>query len=128
MMDEEFVRANCNDPLHTTHTYGGSACAIVSADNVRLGFGVNEAEAWSAAVEFTRDRLEQIRQLETEIEAQSHRERQCAGLWWEWANDPEGAHPSQSDYIVREVRKYVREKRILSRLESILADLKRGMK
>lgn len=100
MSDEEFVRENWN----LVHRCDGSyLCKPKGRILVQDGHGLwLEFKAWSAAAAFTRDRLEEIRQLEEEIALVS---KDCDGC---------NQCPAWN--------------RILTRLNRDLAALKTGMK
>lgn len=120
MSDEEFVKTHWPQ-AHLLDGRYSTSLVWVSKEHL---FG-----DWVYAAEFTRDRLEEIRQVRREIEEVAFRERDAArGPWREWAESSAGAHPSHADYITRSAQHQVVWSRILARLESILADLTPGMK
>jgi hypothetical protein len=97
MTDEEFVRANWEN----VHRCDGSYILISKGGHRNFA----DFPGWQAAAQFTRDRLEAIRQIEEEIE---WLRGMCA--WRE-----HGIYGPRYD-------------RILAREQAALADLKRGMK
>jgi hypothetical protein len=108
MSDEEFVRSVWRK-VHVTKQRNHRPYWVHSTTTY-LGNGPfgTESEMWSAAAAFTRERLESVRQVEEEIE------------WIQDCIDMSG--------IVHPERGIPEQRRILARLESIRADLKRGMK
>ena len=74
------------------------------------------------------ERLDQIEQLREEVALQAGRVSACElEAWFSWVRSADGMHESHADYMVRQVRRYFRELRILARLNDALAELKRGM-
>jgi hypothetical protein len=120
MSDEEFVRSvwrkvhvtkqRNHRPywVHSTTTYLGNG-----------PFGT-ESEMWSAAAAFTRERQEQVRQAEFDIDHVT-KFRDAVGRCCH-------EHPYTSQTLDVEIPNLQSWQRILARLESIRADLKRGMK
>ena len=99
--DERFVREYWRDVYDD-----GYSVHIIDA-----GRFTGAIHRWSAATEFTRTRLKQIRQVEEEIEQLSEPPDTENGEYW-----------SYSPAFVK-----IRE-RILAREQSALVELKRGMK
>jgi len=102
MTDEEYVRSkwrNCATKRDEHNRW------LMFTNNAmyRAVFADSLEKLWAAAAEFTRERLEQIRQLEEEIA---------------WLSD--GIDVTGDDEPIGE--------RILAREQAALADLKRGMK
>lgn len=108
-MDEngEYVRAN----WEWAHYLPNFRCVVISDGNQATDPSTrfDGPEAWAAAAEFTRERLEQIRQLEED----------CAMGRRLLSEAAEFDENSRDSCIFS---------RILARLESALADLKRGMR
>lgn len=115
MTDREFVESMWDTPraerlyrdsMHMDSEEWPDEWRVYNNDNATLSrvWG-NRSKAWQAAAEYTRTRLEEIRQLEVEIGqvamAASKDESLIRGRIWA---------------------------RIQTRLESLLADLRRGMK
>jgi hypothetical protein len=108
MTDEEFVRqhwegARCRKE-ERFHPWNGFEI-VVSDRYCALAVRGSEAEAWSAAAEFTRKRQEQIRQVEEEIR---------------FVESFSCVATNMADEAAR--------LRTRDRLKAALADLKRGMK
>jgi len=80
----------------------------------------SKEKVWSAAAEFTRERLEQIRQVEEEFTVLDIDQ---GNNWRDACKIPDFSMLRGFAFT-----QYVRRARTMSRLESILADLKRGMK
>lgn len=98
MTDEEFVRQHWFLVLDD-----GYSVEVVNG----IKFAGNR-NRWSAAAEFTRNRREQIRQVEREIEAV----RAAQEYWIRYTDDP----------------KICLWSRILAREQAALAELRRGMR
>jgi hypothetical protein len=131
MTDKEYVKehwVNCHSFDHTEccGDENGEGTWRVSLEGTRTPWRKSEGEAWYAAAEYTRNRLEEIRCMESEIRMVRFQCDRAAfdsmkvidGTCCTLSRELEGAYASCS----------FRWARILSRLESILADLKRGMK
>ena len=80
---------------------------------------------WSSAAEFTRDRLEEIRQLRAEIDRWTPDVDQSSEDWREWAH--ERAPSVDQNYVREAICGHCRDVRTLVRLHVALAELKRGM-
>ena len=109
MTDEEYVRARWE--VHTAFPNGNGKYYLALAPDKCLdgefdGQFDTEAEAWSAARAFTENREREIAEVEEEIAL-------IANL---------GSHVKQEAFAV-DIRK-----RILSREQAVLAELRRGMK
>jgi hypothetical protein len=131
MTDEELVRANWDwVQVRLAKPFEGIAKGKWMARLPMLPFshhGFNtEAEAWAAAASFTRERLEQVRQLERELLIQ-HNLRDM------YARDTKACINWTCSILGRGLEgawatcAYTVGRTIL-RLESALADLKRDMK
>lgn len=123
--DEEFVRAHWEQPELTDHTI---CCAEDESDapyRVQIGlivckWAASPEGAWSAAAAYTRERLEEVRQLRREVDYM-RREWQTVSVWVD-------VDMTDGNSDVDGVRDLHVCSRILSRLESILADKLRGMR
>jgi len=104
--DEKFVREHFDGVWLRGARKSGCWVQWGEASLGRLVF--SEAEAWSAAAAFTRQRLEEIRQVEEEIE--------------NIRSSSEGLQENGEYYRMRVFD------RILAREQAALAELKRGMK
>jgi hypothetical protein len=127
MTDEQFVREHweridAHDWVNHINGDTGFLIAIEpSCEDGSIGIGMEfheeakpKSQAWSAAAEFTRDRLEEIRQLEEEIAmVRGDRDDMLRHINFH-----------ELEWIVE----CARWSRILARLESALEDLKKGMK
>jgi hypothetical protein len=80
-------------------------------------------EAWSAAAEFTRERLEQIRQVEQEVGKVDYEQNEAFMLIRDVP--PKSVH---LEMIVMWVRSLCATSRILAREQAALAELKKGMR
>jgi hypothetical protein len=110
MSDEEYVRgvweeANAGDDAAGVLAGPYWVCIY---DRKRWFYGHTEADAWSAAAEFTRNRLEQIKQVEEEI-------RLLQSMVILLRSEPMDATAP----VYR---------RTIARLEAALAELRKGMK
>ena len=81
-------------------------------------------DSWAAAAEFTRNRLEEIRQVEREIE-ELLTFSGSGGDWCEWGI--EGPYVADKE-VASLIRGYTTRCRILAREQAALAELKRGMR
>ena len=125
--DEKFVRDHWEVHVSWGRTFPGHSTPtfhlklpVIWHDGLNVMFAQSAEKAWSAAAEFTRERLEQIRQIEEEyvvLGANQIRAWREAGLCSDWSE-------GRTFFFVE----WVRIARTMSRLESILAGLKRGMK
>jgi hypothetical protein len=87
-------------------------------DNDCKGFN----EVWSSAAEFTRSRLEEIRQVEREID-------RIENYFWSASNWQENLDDlEEQGQVVDAVRQQCADVRIVARLQAALAELKRGMR
>jgi hypothetical protein len=107
--DEQFVREMWVDCCVEDHS---TCCGPFEPIRVRMTdsmsrWAATAEQAWSAAAVFTRERLEQIRQVEEEIE---------------WLNSNECAIHTQLR------RKEKLRLRILAREQAALTELKKGMR
>jgi hypothetical protein len=127
MTDQEYVRANwiraelCPCPYNNRFntSLGGRGFTLSNPSEEDT-----PEEAWSAAAEFTRERLEQIRQLEAEIDAADvMRKSSTAAVKGAVLR---GEH--DLPFLLEDVRSTCAWQRILARLEAALDDLNRGMK
>jgi hypothetical protein len=84
-----------------------------------------EDAVWSSAAEFTRSRLEEIRQLRAEIDRWTPDVDQSSEDWREWAH--ERAPSADQNYVREAICGHCRDVRTLARLQAALAELKRGM-
>jgi hypothetical protein len=112
--DKEFVLAHWGNGFDENYTDDHQFFFIAD-------IGVN-FDSWSSAAEFTRSRLEEIRQLERDID----RIENCfwsASNWQDNLDDLE-----EQGQVVDAVRQQCADVRIVSRLQAALAELKRGMK
>lgn len=106
MTDEETVKAawvNIGE-----YDYGGSTKYVYLADAPREFSGTGKAKAWAAAADFTRDRQEQIRQVREEINLLLSMVILLT------------TEPGDLTAPIYE--------RTIARLESILTDMRKGMK
>jgi len=87
--------------------------------------GCKQFEVWAVAAEFTRERQEQIRQLQEEI-ARERRFHVSCEEWVDWIKDVAGS--MDSDDVVHAMRGHHANCRIRARLEAELAKLQQGMK
>jgi hypothetical protein len=108
MTDEEYVRTHWRAQAGQIGAGYWKVVGITSDRAIHLGDGSGNAEAWSAAAEYTRNRLEEIRQVDGEIIL-------LRGMIALLASE-------QGDLTAPIYA------RTIARLEAILADLKRGMK
>ena len=93
----------------------------------QIGFE-NAEEAWKAAAEFTRERLEGVRQLREEIGQMGDlRDMKYIDILNATETNGVGDLIDDNDWIVTIVRDLCEYCRTLKRLETILAELKRGM-
>jgi hypothetical protein len=106
MDDEEFVRAHWEEPTYFRPAHVINVSSGYTQDSVVSG--ESEDAAWSAAAEFTRERLEQIRQIKQEMSL-------LGGMVVLLSVEP----GDETAPIYQ---------RTIARLEAALADLKRGMK
>jgi hypothetical protein len=110
MTDEEYVRAN----WVRANYFPMSKCVAICDGSQTTGpmtcFDGPDTQAWAAAAAFTRDRLEKIRQLERQIELVQD-EADANGWLWN----------------AERMRDHATWMMLRHRLESALADLKRGM-
>jgi hypothetical protein len=123
MTDEEYVRAHwefCStsraNSLWGVHVGSRGELTLVPHPLVET-----EPDAWAAAAEFTRERLEQIRQLEeeiTQIQCDIVRASKEADEWQSGGMDVLASSWNDTEWCYS---------RILARLESALADLRQGM-
>jgi hypothetical protein len=130
MANEQFVREHWSEPWladsHDGKHYGivlaTASLAVWSKDRSGWAeFGTPE-QAWSAAAAFTRERLEQIRQVEEEITQVGH----ALGKEIAQKREDEGAGydvlaSDDEDHVVI-------WNRILAREQAALAELKKGMR
>lgn len=116
MTDEEFVKAH----WVMTHICDGSyrhyQRGTILLQDVNHHFF--DFPDWPAAAEFTRERLEEIRQLEAEVDL-------VAEGWNGWNN---ALNEARGRIWVDDVVIVIRTMRILSRLEFLLAEARLGMK
>ena len=123
--DEELVRSaweRCRVRFSEPHEGYAQGVYVAEVPMWKTSHKV-ESEAWSAAAEFTRERLEQVRQVEQEIELL----RPSVGSdceWVAWIENGWGLPEFQAGNI----RNYVGWARILAREQATVAELKRGMK
>jgi hypothetical protein len=107
MSDEEFVRQHWERRLSCIEIVKGH-WIINGFTEIYKGqvsdFPKSPEANWAAAAEFTRDKLEQIRQVEEEI------------LWIRWSR---ATVAQEDDFDIKE--------RIMRRLQDALTELKRGM-
>jgi len=125
--DEEFVRE------HWERVHTGAAALHLSDYCASIVVNAEEFPDWSAAAAFTRERLEQIRQVEEEcglLESLApviHRDD--LHMWAGIDADPDDATIDDCETIAIDNSKFqCRVQRILAREQAILAELKRGMK
>jgi hypothetical protein len=123
MTDREFVESVWDNVIGI-YNYGGHTTYVSVARTGWVFMGGSEQEAWSAAAEFTRNRLEEIRQLDDEI---GMIECRIAFSLGEVAHVLAGEQRNPESIAIG-VKWGTRWSRILSRLEAIRADLTRGMK
>lgn len=128
MSDEEFVRQHWVRAEDCPHDVNGSPKGV----SISLGgqgftracvpdpYARSFSEAWTAAAEFTRDRLEQIRQIEEEIEYLNTQIAVSDYRLKQNLNDPYDAAWWS--------KRAGAEKRILSHEQDALTELKRGMR
>jgi hypothetical protein len=127
--DEEYVRANwewaaCWEPNNDVE-FGHDEWIVGIADkacspSTESRFDANsKAGAWSAAAEFTRERLEQIRQLDEEIEVVAQQVVMASNWIVSCGENLEGERCAKAH-----IEKW---SRILARLEAALAELRQGM-
>ena len=126
--DEKFVREHWvgQDPIEVL-VIDDPMPEFCSASVRIRGFGPcfyrsTQEEAWAAASEFTRNRLEEIRQLECDIDRIEYY-FWSASNWQENLDDLE-----EQGQVVDAVRQQCADVRIVARLQAALAELKRGMK
>ena len=110
--DKEFVLAHWGEGLDEDYTDDHQFFFIADS-------GVN-FDSWSSAAEFTRDRLEEIRQVEEEIrllEGYNKSNKSCS-------------ENSFAELRSREqhATSFITVKRIIARLQAALKELKKGMK
>lgn len=123
-IDETFVRANWKyirvHEQATTHEVRKDWHGYVFVDaitrEILLGSG-NRTERWVAAADFTRDRLEEIRQLRRDVSGVNRTLSNLGTLITERDED-----------CASSVRAWCSAARILARLEAQLAELMKGMK
>lgn len=119
MTDEEYVRAHFPDAHELQGRYG--TCIVWLHQEVIVG-------DWAAAAEFVRDRLEQIRQLERQIEwCKAGLSDWYDPIYWHW-DENEREEESVVRTRASNARDDVTGRLIVARLESALAELRRGMK
>lgn len=112
-MDEITNRELVERHWEHTHVCDGSYRSLPSGTVlIMCGTSHHGFDDWSAAAAFTRERLEEIRQLEREIEVVEGARDVC-GMW-----------KGTTAYV----RQHCTWSRILSRLQSALAELKKGMR
>lgn len=120
MSDEEFVRQNWIDMEHGS-VKGQSGFYIWAGPTLsRIAEKATASKAWAAAAEFTRERLEQIRQIEEEIEYLNTQIAVSDYRLKQNLNDPYAAAWWSKRAGV--------EKSILAREQDALTELKRGMR
>lgn len=116
--NEQFVRSVWDGVNWGASNYEGSEFGVVIYDDSQgTGFRCKtQSEAWQAAADFTRERLEEVRQLQEEIEL--------------LGGDLEVELPSPLSGEIRTIfdRESAIYERVISRLQAILADKTRGMK
>ena len=130
MTDEIYVRSKWIDvSISNYHQYGKVELPVYweirFADGIAQSGYDTAAKAWSAAAEFTRRRLEQIRQVECEVDCLE------TSLWGdrEWGEFFEYLREDESmGDVVLAVRQQCVEARILARELQVLAELKRGLR
>ena len=98
--------------------YGGDYFQRWQEDDTRKGHNA----VWSSAAEFTRSRLEEIRQGEREID-------RIENYFWSASNWQENLDDlEEQGQVVDAVRQQCADVRIVARLQAALAELKRGMR
>jgi hypothetical protein len=130
MTDEQFVREHWENVSYCSREETNSCCppSVFIAPFLEGKWEADfcrktKSEAWSDAAEFTRERLEQIRKVWVDVATlrgmvkQAHRILLLSISY----------EPYQS-FLVGQTVDLVRWSRILAREQSILAELKRGMK
>jgi hypothetical protein len=131
MANEQFVREHWSEPWladsHDGKHYGivlaTASLAVWSKDRSGWAeFGTPE-QAWSAAAAFTRERLEQIRQVEQEVGKVDYEQNEAFMLIRDVP--PKWVHP---EMIVMWVRSLCATSRILAREQAALTELKKGMR
>ncbi len=116
MTDEEFVRKNWNGARYdghrvlSDHSIKGATWILSGNSNCKFEYSnhLDESVAWARAAEFTRDRLEHIRQVKEEIDHLSKDIANC----------------QEHDWIADEAI----YERILASEQAVLSELKKGMK
>jgi hypothetical protein len=105
---------------------GGGEWILSGNSNTKfeISKALTEAAAWSAARQFTEERLEEIRQVEREIEA-AEAEAGDAQDWHDWCVS--GPYVPDKE-VASAIRRYATRCRILARERAHLESLQRGMK
>ena len=115
--DERLVRKTWNSVELDSGRWGASV--KINCERP-LGVSSTKTDAWSAAAEFTRKRLEEIRQVEEEIKALARNSYVGYEYYYQVL---EGVRD-----IVPRVRHHHALSRILAREQAVLGALKKGMK
>lgn len=123
--DEKFVRENweyvelCFHPIVWWVIVGGDFGSRYALKNRG-----SDTEAWSEAAEFTRERLEEIRQVEREI---SELLAFCGTEedWVKWCVD--GPYVPNKE-VSALIRNYITRSRVLAARKEALSELRKGMK
>ena len=113
--DKEFVLAHWGDGMDPNFTDDHQFFFIAD-------IGVN-FDSWSSAAEFTRNRLEEIRQVEAEIALVDYDGKGGP----DWNDLINGRIGKEFGLSVSVAQRKIRWCRILARLQAALAELKRGM-
>jgi hypothetical protein len=117
MTDEEFVRKHWDVEPFYHRTESSIRLGIILGPKAAFSdWSKTESEQWANAAGFTRNRLEELRQLGQEIGMVCLSLQEIRSKWW---NQPMDS---------RSVRSVHRWSRILNRLEAQMTELKRGLK
>ena len=119
--DEMFVREHWRAVSNSESMDKWKVCAGEGLKQLSSWESCRSA-AWSAAAEFTRDRLEEIRQLERDI----HRMTNCYWSGWNWQEYMDELE--EEGQLVNAVCQQCSEVRIVARLQAKLEELKRWMR
>jgi hypothetical protein len=126
--DEMYVRSKWIDvSISNYHQYGKVELPVYweirFADGIAQSGYDTAAKAWSAAAEFTRRRLEEIRQVEREIQLYTRLDEK----FWEYWTHVAATHWDWED-MSEAIREWCCKARILARELQVLAKLKRGLR